>query len=183
MKRFKTTKFTHKHHIIPKHAGGTDDPSNIVELTVEEHAQAHLELFEKHGRWQDKLAWRGLSGQIDSQELIRKAQSEAAKRRDKFGEKNPMYGKKHSGETKRKIGLKSSQRITTDETRKLMSKNRMGSGNSKERKARVMWNGVESTYECLKDFCEVCDIPYSTLKSLVQRNQYSKKWNVSAEYI
>lgn len=24
----------HKHHIIPKHAGGTDDASNIVELTV-----------------------------------------------------------------------------------------------------------------------------------------------------
>ena len=21
----------HKHHIIPRHAGGTDDPSNIVE--------------------------------------------------------------------------------------------------------------------------------------------------------
>lgn len=40
----------HKHHIIPKHAGGSDDPSNIVVLTVEEHAEAHRKLYEKHGR-------------------------------------------------------------------------------------------------------------------------------------
>jgi hypothetical protein len=28
----------HKHHIIPKHMGGTDDLSNIAKLTIEEHA-------------------------------------------------------------------------------------------------------------------------------------------------
>jgi hypothetical protein len=31
----------HKHHIIPKHMGGTDDSDNLVELTIEEHAEAH----------------------------------------------------------------------------------------------------------------------------------------------
>ena len=36
----------HKHHIIPKHMGGTDDPSNLIELTIEEHAEAHRKLFE-----------------------------------------------------------------------------------------------------------------------------------------
>ena len=39
----------HKHHIIPKHMGGTDDPSNLIELSVEEHAEAHKVLFEKYG--------------------------------------------------------------------------------------------------------------------------------------
>ena len=24
----------HKHHIIPKHAGGTDDPDNLIELSI-----------------------------------------------------------------------------------------------------------------------------------------------------
>jgi TPP-dependent indolepyruvate ferredoxin oxidoreductase alpha subunit len=58
----------HKHHIIPKHVGGTDDESNLVLLTVEEHAEAHKKLWEQHGRWQDKIAWQTLSGQIDIQE-------------------------------------------------------------------------------------------------------------------
>jgi hypothetical protein len=44
----------HKHHIIPRHAGGTDDPSNLVELSIEEHAEAHRVLYEKYDRWQDK---------------------------------------------------------------------------------------------------------------------------------
>jgi len=60
----------HKHHIIPRHAGGSDDPSNIVELTPEEHALAHKKLFEKHGRIQDKIAWLGISKQIGKEEAI-----------------------------------------------------------------------------------------------------------------
>jgi hypothetical protein len=74
------TIYKHKHHIIPRHAGGTDDPSNIIELTVEEHAEAHRLLFEQYGRWQDKVAWKGLSGQIDNKEIIRRLQSEGGKR-------------------------------------------------------------------------------------------------------
>ena len=55
----------HSHHIIPRHAGGTDDPENIILLTIEEHAEAHRLLYEKYGRWQDFYAWKGLSGQIN----------------------------------------------------------------------------------------------------------------------
>lgn len=58
----------HRHHIIPRHAGGTDDESNIELLTVEEHAEAHRILFEKHGRWQDKVAWHFLSAVITREE-------------------------------------------------------------------------------------------------------------------
>lgn len=61
----------HKHHIIPKHAGGSDDPSNLVELTIEEHAEAHRKLYLEHGRWQDKLAWLGLSGRLDEDDDAR----------------------------------------------------------------------------------------------------------------
>lgn len=60
----------HKHHIIPRHAGGTDDPSNLIELTVEEHAEAHRLLYEQYGRWQDKIAWETLSGQIGKDEAL-----------------------------------------------------------------------------------------------------------------
>ena len=68
--------------------GGTNDPSNLIELTVEQHAEAHRKLFEQHGHLQDKLAWLGLSGLITTAEIVRTLQSEGMK-----GSKNPMYGK------------------------------------------------------------------------------------------
>jgi hypothetical protein len=58
----------HKHHIIPRHAGGSNDSSNIKLLTIPDHAEAHRLLFEQHGRWQDEVAYRMLSGQISAAE-------------------------------------------------------------------------------------------------------------------
>lgn len=59
----------HLHHIVPRHAGGSDDSSNLVCLTIEEHAQAHKLLYEQYGRWQDELAYKALSGQITNAEV------------------------------------------------------------------------------------------------------------------
>lgn len=64
-------KATHTHHILPRHAGGSNNPSNLVELTVEEHALAHKKLFDEYGRMQDKIAWLMLSGKTDEGELAR----------------------------------------------------------------------------------------------------------------
>jgi len=79
---------THKHHIIPKHMGGSDDPNNLIELTIEEHAEAHRVLYEKHGHTQDKVAWLGLAGIMPYSEIIYTLMSEGKK-----GNKNPMFGK------------------------------------------------------------------------------------------
>ena len=82
---------SHLHHIIPKHMGGTNDPENLVKLTVEEHAEAHKKLFEEHGCWQDYLAWQGLAGLISKEDLVKQIQSEAAKAKlEKYG--NPFSG-------------------------------------------------------------------------------------------
>jgi hypothetical protein len=93
----------HKHHIIPRHAGGTDDPSNIVELTIEEHAEAHRILYEAYGRREDYLAWKGLAGLIGKDDLVRHKCSLNSSRP---GDQNPFYGMKHTEETKRKISEK-----------------------------------------------------------------------------
>lgn len=70
----------HKHHIVPKHLGGTDHPSNIVELTIDEHAEAHRLLYEQHGHWQDLLAWKGLLGLLTSDECSFIAMMEGGKK-------------------------------------------------------------------------------------------------------
>ncbi len=69
----------HKHHIIPRHMGGTDDPSNIIEVTVEQHAELHFALYLECGRWQDYIAAHGLAGLISSEEAHRQATSLAHK--------------------------------------------------------------------------------------------------------
>jgi len=73
----------HTHHIIPKHAGGSDNPENLIKLTVKEHANVHKKLYEEHNRWQDYVAWKALSGQITKAEAIKMAQSIGSKNRSK----------------------------------------------------------------------------------------------------
>lgn len=73
----------HLHHIVPKHMGGTDDPSNLIELSVEEHAEAHRKLFKEYGKREDELAWKGLSSQISTEEVIRQRQSLGGKKGSK----------------------------------------------------------------------------------------------------
>lgn len=85
------TCMSHKHHIIPKHAGGTDDPSNLVELSVDAHAEAHRVLYEQYGRWQDYVAWQGLAKLSPKEELTRIRQREAGKLRQRLYP-NPFIG-------------------------------------------------------------------------------------------
>jgi len=110
----------HKHHIIPRHAGGSDNVSNLIELTITEHAEAHRILFEQYNRPEDKLAWQCLSGMLSKEEIIKevcslagkkggrkgglkgkgkKQTSEWIEKRKVVGEKNGMYGKHHSLES------------------------------------------------------------------------------------
>lgn len=80
--------------------GGSDDPSNIESLTIEEHADRHKVLYEAYGHWQDKLAWEGLSKQISKEEITKRLQkapkSEEWKRKMSKrmgGVNNPRYGR------------------------------------------------------------------------------------------
>ncbi len=126
----------HKHHIVPKHAGGDDSPRNLIELTIDEHALAHKKLFEEYGRWQDRVAWLSLMGIMQNEERIyeiisnsnkgnpsnwkmSKAQKEKLSE-SRMGEKNPMYGKPaHNRGIKRPgIGGRKKGTLWSEEERK-----------------------------------------------------------------
>lgn len=105
----------HIHHIIPKHIGGTDEPSNLVELTLEEHIEVHRKMYEEHGRWQDYCAWQALSGRIGQEEILRMKQGMANK------------GRKRTPEQKERIrqaALKRSERQRLDGTLEKANKKR-----------------------------------------------------------
>ena len=115
----------HKHHIIPRHAGGTDSPENIVELTIEQHANAHRKLYEEHGRWQDELAWKTLSGLIGKDEIMQEMY--------KWRRGHDMS---HTGDLRR-FGMANKGKKLSEEHKKKISKGLEGKVNTQHQKDLV----------------------------------------------
>lgn len=121
----------HKHHIIPKHMGGSDDPSNLVEVTIEQHAELHRQLWEDLGHQEDYIAWQCLSGQITTAEAIILAVKKANtgrkmvftdehKRNLSISRKKqapPRLGMKASEETKKKMSEAQKKRFQNENER------------------------------------------------------------------
>ena len=131
----------HKHHIIPRHMGGTDEPSNLIELTVEEHANAHKVLYEQHGRIEDKFAWLGLSGQIGKDDILRElAKAQRGKKKPEgHGEKVSAFRKtfRYSEESKLKMSLAKRGRKLTPEQAEKLKNSRLGKKQTDYQKQRV----------------------------------------------
>lgn len=127
--------YVERHHIIPKSMGGTNDSSNLVWLTAEEHLHVHLLLpymvvEEKNKRKMLAAAVRMANPQSKTQKRllgdnlisgINEIRKQAAEFHSKFmsernkGPNNPFYGKKHSLVTKEKLKFASANRIMTDQ--------------------------------------------------------------------
>lgn len=131
----------HKHHIIPRHAGGTDEPSNLVELTIAEHAEAHKKLYETYGRKEDYWAWMGLTGQIGKDEILKQIAmaQKGIKKPDGFGEKISSFRKtfRYSEESKKKMSDAKKGKVVTQEHRKKISESLMGRKQSDQQKRKV----------------------------------------------
>lgn len=72
-----TEGFINKHHIKPRHAGGTDDEDNLVVLTYKEHIFAHKLLYRIYGNYLDMYAYLLMSSK--DEEAMRLIKSEAGK--------------------------------------------------------------------------------------------------------
>jgi len=150
----------HKHHIIPRHIGGTDDPSNLVELTPEEHAEAHRKLYEEHGRWQDRVAWIGLAGLATKEEHVAMLLSEA--------------GKKGNAMRKR-MGLKyNTNNIKASGIRK-------GANNPAAKEFVVVHpDGTQEQVKSLKTWCESNGLIYNSFyNQCVGRKKSHKGYSIS----
>jgi hypothetical protein len=65
--------------------GGSDAPENLVEVTVTQHTMFHFCNYQLWGNEEDKLAWKGLSGQINVDEIILERQVVGGKKGGKIG--------------------------------------------------------------------------------------------------
>lgn len=122
----------HKHHIVPKRNGGSDDPSNLIEVTVEEHALLHKELWDKFGDPRDYLAWKCLSGLIGKDELVKELYILGGKisgPKLKGIPKNGKGAKGHKKSSKTKQKMKDSWLINKDK-RLIHHKSHNQSGNN-----------------------------------------------------
>ena len=56
------TIYTEVHHIIPKHAGGSNEPDNLVRLTYNDHTIAHYMRWIIYGDDGDRIAYQVMTG-------------------------------------------------------------------------------------------------------------------------
>lgn len=87
----------HKHHIVPKYEQGVNQKENLVLLTPTQHAMWHYAEWLRKGQEEDRIAWRGLTGLIDSPQATLEAIKLGSERaRQKREENNPNWGKEFS---------------------------------------------------------------------------------------
>lgn len=158
----------HKHHIIPRHMGGSDDPDNIIELTIDEHAEAHRKLYEEHGRWQDKLAWQGLAKLISKEEHVAQLLREAGKKGADIVNSNGGWRTKNP---------EAAVRFKRD-----FMKNRNHSGENNPCAREYLITSPDGTTEkvkSLKTWCESKDLNYNSFhKQCVKRERSHKGYSV-----
>jgi hypothetical protein len=110
--------YTESHHIIPKSVGGTDDPENLVNLTAREHFVCHWLLTKIHvdgeEHWKMLNALRIMKAENKNQQrydtpitsrVYEKLKITYAKQQSErySGKNNPMYGRTHSSEARKRI--------------------------------------------------------------------------------
>ena len=146
--------------------GGSDDPSNLIELTVEEHADAHRKLWEQYSNIKDYCAWKGLSGQIGKEEIVRLLMDPT--------------GRVHTEETKQKISKSQLGKPKhTEESKENLKQFRMGTKQSEETKRKISEAGLGNK-RCL-GYKHTEETKEKVSKSLEGNKRWSSNPNVSEE--
>lgn len=114
----------HRHHIIPRHMGGGDESENLITLSIHDHALAHKELYELHGKHEDYIAWKALSGQFNNSDIL----LEKCKLGGKIASQLNI-GSKRTPEQKNKMSLARIGTIRSEQSKKKQSDSISGSKN------------------------------------------------------
>jgi hypothetical protein len=190
------------HHIKPKCLGGDENPKNLVLLTAKEHFLCHkllvliyplekslifalwmmsngsnnhrnkyLEVSLKDYEYSRNLYSESRKGFIYTEEM-KKKMSDSQK--EKIGEKNSFYGRKHTEESKKKMSERAKNKVVSEETKKKMSIIRTGRKHTEESK-KLMSEKMKGKKK-IKVICDICnnEIPSNNIlrhkKSCIIKN-------------
>lgn len=131
--------YKERHHIVPACMGGLDDDSNLVDLTPEEHFVAHQLLVKIHPD-QNGLVHAAIMMRAGSQNGKRsnklygwlKKRYSVIRSEATSGSKNPMFGKTHTDEVKKRISELNKGRTNSPEHRAAISRAQTGRKDSDE---------------------------------------------------
>jgi hypothetical protein len=196
------------HHIIPKCIGGSDKLNNLVLLTAKEHFLCHklLLLIYPGEKCLIYALWMMANGSnfhrnnyldvsIKDYEYCRNLYSESRKgfvyteeskkkmsesQKEKTGDKNSFYGRKHSEESKKKMSESAKNRKASEETKLKMSKLRKDRKHTEESKKLMSekMKGIKKK----KTICDICNNEISTNCLTRHKNSCIKKNNVGNSY-
>ena len=131
----------HFHHIVPHHMGGTDDPSNLIEVTIAEHAELHFSLYLTHGKREDWVACHCLIGQVRNPEVQSERSRLAGKRKwtdeQREAKRQERLGYQHSEKTKEKTSKSMSGKQKSESHRENIRQSRTGTTARDETKMKM----------------------------------------------
>lgn len=113
------------HHVLPLRHGGTHDPGNLICLTVDEHIEAHMELYRTYGDSRDLCAAHMISGRSHEARLVASS-----------------MGGKRSQEAKKARGDKNGFQLFSLERRKEIAAKAGSIGGSKQRDEKLGFHGL-----------------------------------------
>jgi hypothetical protein len=124
---------THKHHVIPRSRGGSDHPSNIVELSEYEHAYEHaldFVLFEHSPRFDCRhSSWKLLPEDLQlavrkelSKRMLSRKISESTREKISIAKRGVIFSEEHKqklswGQRNRKPDSKKTRQKKSEATR------------------------------------------------------------------
>jgi phage pi2 protein 07 len=133
-----------RHHILPKSLGGTNDPSNLINLTLEDHIHAHILLAKIHG---GKL-WGAISFMVNDHSGSRKNKRIPTKKEIALatfakkmfsikcrGETHSQFGRKHSEQARKQMSIAHKERAKNGTIWTQNNKHLISGDNSWTRKA------------------------------------------------
>ena len=149
--------YKERHHIIPRCMGGTDDPTNLVDLTPEEHFVCHqllVKIYPDHrgliyavmvmtgtprsrsGKSKNKMyGW--VRVRVVEALKARKGNMPAISEMTRQKMRESHLGRNTSEETRLKIGAASRLKILSSEARRKVSEARKGTILSEEHKRKI----------------------------------------------